>query len=274
MITLRFPLPGVLLLAEHALAATTRAATMREALCGTEPRPALWLVGDDGLFLTSNGILTPPEAQHTTALSVVYAERYATQAAWQAVAGQIGRGPQIRIVLPLLDPTPGGRILHRDLTTGAAAGAATLAIDLDPDHLRWHLPAGAITEVTSNLLPMRAPIRRALTLDEMTAILTRINATGVTELLDVAVAAVYNALMADIGLSLDSLPTGQQVDPRNFLIPTRQWTAISTAITHRAAAAGSHHTPAISLIDVLPSTYDDPGAQVPDLEGSNAWPGP
>jgi hypothetical protein len=124
-----------------------------------------------------------------------------------------------------------------------------------------------------NVLPMSDPIRRALTLDEMTAILTRISAADVTQLLDVAAAAVYDALMADIGLSLGSLPDGQQVDPRKFLIPARQWTAISTAITHRAAAEGSHPALAISLIDVLPSTYDDPAAPVPDLQDTRAWPG-
>ena len=149
MITLRFPLPGVLLLAEHALAATTRAATMREVLTAQTPHPALWLVGDRGLFLMSNGMLTPAGAEHTTGLPVVYAAGYPTQNQWSAVAAQIGRGDQIRIVLPLLEPLPGGRILHRDLTDGAAAGAAALVIDLDADYLRWHLPAGATTEVTS-----------------------------------------------------------------------------------------------------------------------------
>ena len=124
-----------------------------------------------------------------------------------------------------------------------------------------------------NVLAMRAPLRRALTFDEMTAILTRIIAAEFTTLLDVAVAAVYDALLADIGLSLAGLPAGQQVDPRKFLIPTRQWTAISTAITHRTAAEGRHHALAISLIDVLPSTYDDPAAPVPDLRDTRAWPG-
>jgi len=140
MITLRFPLPGVLRLAEHALAATTRAATMREVLSAAAPRPALWLVGDHGVFLMSNGMLTPANAEHTADLPVVHAAGYPTQDQWLAVAGQIGRGPEIRLVLPLLDPTPGGRILRRDLTAGAEAGATALVIDLDTDHLRWHCP--------------------------------------------------------------------------------------------------------------------------------------
>ena len=89
MLTLRFPLPGVLLLAEHALAASTRAATMREVLHAAAARPALWLVGDDGVFLMSNGLLTPANAEHTTGLPVVYAAGYPTQAQWLAVAGPL-----------------------------------------------------------------------------------------------------------------------------------------------------------------------------------------
>jgi hypothetical protein len=146
MITLVFPLAGVLLLAEHALAATSHAASMREVLDGTTPRPALWLVGDQGVFLMSNGLVTPVDADHTTGLPVVHAAGYTTHADWLAVADEIGRGKQIRIILPLLDLTFGERILHRDLTGGADAGAANFVIELDARHLRWHLPAAGITE--------------------------------------------------------------------------------------------------------------------------------
>ena len=146
MITFVFPLPGVLLLAEHALAATGRAGSVREVLDGTTPRPALWLVGDHGLFLMSNGLLTPQDADHTTGLPVVYAAGYTAQADWLAVADQIGRGTQVRAVLALLDPTAGGRILHRDLTAGAAAGTPAFVIELDTRHVRWHLPAAGTTE--------------------------------------------------------------------------------------------------------------------------------
>jgi hypothetical protein len=146
MITLVFPLAGVLLLAEHALTATSHAASMREVLHGTTPRPALWLVGDQGVFLMSNGHVTPPDADHVGGLPVVYAGGYRTQAAWLAVADQIGHGNEIRAVLALLDPTPGQGILHRELTAGAAAGAAEFVIELDARHLRWHVPAAGATE--------------------------------------------------------------------------------------------------------------------------------
>jgi DUF3085 family protein len=73
VITLRFPLAGVLRLAEHTLTATTHAASMREVLTGVPPRPALWLVGDLGLFLMSNGLLSPADAEHGTDPPIVYA---------------------------------------------------------------------------------------------------------------------------------------------------------------------------------------------------------
>jgi hypothetical protein len=122
-----------------------------------------------------------------------------------------------------------------------------------------------------NLLPMNAPIRRALTIDEMTVILVRITAVeDLTQLLPTVVTAVYDTLLADLGLSLHALPKGQQLDPRQFLIPAQQWDAISTAVTHRAAFAGGR--PSMSLVDLLPSTYDDPAAPVPDLTGTDQQP--
>lgn len=124
-----------------------------------------------------------------------------------------------------------------------------------------------------NLLPMRAPIRRALTIDEMTVILARITAVeDLTQLLPIVVVAVYDTLLADLGLSLNALPKGQQLDPRKFLIPAQQWEAISTAVTHRATVAGGRAAPAMSLVDLLPSTYDDPAAPVPDLAGTDHRP--
>lgn len=81
-----------------------------------------------------------------------------------------------------------------------------------------------------NELPMSAPIRRALSIDEMTAVLARIAAVeDLTQLLDSVVATVYDTLLADLGLNLNALPQGQQLDPRKFLIPAQQWTAISGA---------------------------------------------
>lgn len=43
-------------------------------------------------------------------------------------------------------------------------------------------------------------------------------------------------------------------------------------VTDRATAAGPQPALAISLIDLLPSTYDDPAAPVPDLTGTDHTP--
>jgi hypothetical protein len=116
------------------------------------------------------------------------------------------------------------------------------------------------------LLPMIAPIRRALSLDELTGIIGRVDAAEASaQLLPVVVRAVYDTLLADLGLSLDTLPEGQQLDPRKFLIPARQWEAITGAVTDRAAAWGTGAQLAMDLINVLPGSYDDPGAPVPAL---------
>ncbi|HZM79928.1 MAG TPA: hypothetical protein VFC19_29700 [Candidatus Limnocylindrales bacterium] len=115
------------------------------------------------------------------------------------------------------------------------------------------------------LLDMSAPVRRALTADELTAIIDRIDATFSTgDLLAVAIGSVYDTLLADLGLSTSTLPDGQQLDPRRFQIPSNQWQAITGAVTDRAAAWGTGAELALELINVLPSTYDDPSAPVPD----------
>jgi hypothetical protein len=116
------------------------------------------------------------------------------------------------------------------------------------------------------LLPMSSPMRRALSVDELTTIIGRVEMAEATEqLLPIVVRAVYDTLLADLGLSLDSLPPGQQLDPRMFLIPARQWEAITGAVTDRAAAWGTGAELALDLINVLPGTYDDPDAPVPAL---------
>jgi len=145
MITLVFPLAGVLLVAEHAIAATSHASSM---LDGTPPRPALALVAEVGAVLMSNGLATPPGVDEGGGLPVVYAEQCQSPAAALAIADEIGHGDAIRVIVPLLDPIPGQRILHHDLTAGAAAGTAEFVIELDARHLRWHLPAAGTTEAT------------------------------------------------------------------------------------------------------------------------------
>jgi hypothetical protein len=109
------------------------------------------------------------------------------------------------------------------------------------------------------------PVRRALTAAELTAIIDRVDAaTSTGGLLAAVINAVYDTLLADHGLTLQSLPDGQQIDPRQFQIPTRQWQAICGAVTDRAAAWGTGPELAMELVNVLPSSYDDPAAPIPD----------
>jgi hypothetical protein len=110
------------------------------------------------------------------------------------------------------------------------------------------------------------PVRRAYTETELTAILGRIDAADSTgDLLAAVINAVYDTLLADSGLTLKTLPDGHRIDPRQFQIPTSQWEAICGAVTDRAAAWGTGPELAMELINILPSTYDNPAAPVPDL---------
>jgi hypothetical protein len=147
MITLVFPLAGVLLLAEHAIAVTSHEPSMHDVLADTTPTPALWLVGGEGVFLMSNGIDTGPDDNGAAGMLVVYAEHYRTRADWMAVAAATGCADDIRIVLPLLQAASGQPILHQELVAGRAAGATHVVIDLGARQLRWHVPAAGNGQV-------------------------------------------------------------------------------------------------------------------------------
>ncbi|MFI6079244.1 hypothetical protein ACIA5C_47860 [Actinoplanes sp. NPDC051343] len=109
-------------------------------------------------------------------------------------------------------------------------------------------------------------IRQALTRDQITAIVGRLDAVEAPgQLLPVAVRAVSDALLAHDGPSAHPLPAGQQLHLRGFAIPARQWEAITAAVTSRAAAWGIAVELALELINVLPGTYEDPDAPIPDL---------
>ncbi|GAA0908154.1 hypothetical protein [Virgisporangium aurantiacum] len=122
-------------------------------------------------------------------------------------------------------------------------------------------------------LPTMDPVRRALTEAELTAIIGRIDAADSTAgLLAAVVRSVYNTLLAERGLTLTTLPDGHKIDPRQFHIPTSQWQAIAGAVTDRAAAWGTGPELAMELVNVLPSSYDDPAAPVPDTPRTDRRP--
>ncbi|GAA2349777.1 hypothetical protein [Dactylosporangium salmoneum] len=117
------------------------------------------------------------------------------------------------------------------------------------------------------------PIRRPLTETELATIVGRVDAADSTgEVLVAVVGAVYDALLADLGLSTATVPDGQQLDPSRFQIPSWQWQAITGAVIDRAAAWGTGPELAMELITMLPGTYDDPAALAPDLPRTDRRP--
>ncbi len=122
-------------------------------------------------------------------------------------------------------------------------------------------------------LAMPTPVHRALTEAELTEIIARIDAADSTGgLLAAAIGSVYDTLLADLGLTTGTLPDGQQLDPRQFQIPSNQWQAITGAVIDRAAAWGTGPELAMELIGALPRTYDDPTAPVPDTPRTDRRP--
>jgi len=144
VIRLLFPLAEVAGLAEHAIAATEHKPSFRDTLDGTTPAPASWFVGDEGLYLMSNGLRHLPHLRSEWSL-VAYAEGYRTSADKHAVDRLIG-GDDFCEVLPLLAVQPDGRVLRTEITNGIACGATHFAIDMDTQTLAHHvvLPANPV----------------------------------------------------------------------------------------------------------------------------------
>jgi hypothetical protein len=110
-------------------------------------------------------------------------------------------------------------------------------------------------------------LRRTLSTDELHRILATIrDATDTRHLLGAAVGALYNALLADTGRTVDQLPQGDRIHPGDYAIPTSQWQAILAAITNRAQAWGAAAEVGLELaLGLMPSHYDDPQVPAPDL---------
>lgn len=138
MIQLRFPLRDVLAVANHAIAATDHKPSFRDCENGTTPTPALWFVGDDGLYVMSNGLPGQPHPDGGDRLLVVYADGYTTAMSKHDVADEIG-GDDFCEPLPLLDSQHGGATLHAQLTDGVTAGLDVLVINLDTTSMQLYL---------------------------------------------------------------------------------------------------------------------------------------
>jgi hypothetical protein len=138
MIELRFPLRDVLAVADHALAAPHHKLSFLDSENGTTPVPALWFVGDDGLYLMSNGLPGQPHPDGGDRLLVVYADGFDTAMSKHDVADEIG-GDDFCEPLPLLAPQADGHTLHAQLTDGVAAGLDLFVIQLDPTSMQIFL---------------------------------------------------------------------------------------------------------------------------------------
>jgi hypothetical protein len=107
-------------------------------------------------------------------------------------------------------------------------------------------------------------VKRPLTDAEMDTLLSAIsNASSTADLLHVAVVDLYTTLLADEGKTLADFSTDNRLDPSRYAIPTSQWTALSTAMTNRAAQWGTAAELALQLVASMPATYDDPDVPAP-----------
>ncbi|TDB89140.1 hypothetical protein E1264_09215 [Actinomadura sp. KC216] len=109
--------------------------------------------------------------------------------------------------------------------------------------------------------------QRALTPDELIAIREEIEAAGgPVEIVARVARAVFTALLAPLGESLDDYNRDRQLFPDQFAIPQTQWQSICDAALDRADAFGARALLALELIDVMPCSCQNPDAPVPPVE--------
>ncbi len=109
-------------------------------------------------------------------------------------------------------------------------------------------------------------VRRSLTAAELEFVGWRIHGSpDVGSLLQTVVAAVFDALLSDVGETFADYGPQRPLDPRQYAIPQTQWTAIASAVTDRAHAWGCAIEVGMELVNLMPSTYDDPTVPAPQL---------
>jgi hypothetical protein len=109
-------------------------------------------------------------------------------------------------------------------------------------------------------------VSRALTEHEIGVIVAGIEqATNSAELLGGALRNILNPLLTDVGQSIDDFNANNRLRPTDYAIPTTQWTTLMDAITSRAAEWGASVQIGLRLINVGPSTYDDPHVPAPAI---------
>jgi hypothetical protein len=116
---------------------------------------------------------------------------------------------------------------------------------------------------TSAETPIAREVTRPLTPGELARILDAVaRAADPAGLIASAVGAVYDALLPERARGGAS---DRRINPADCAIPASQWRAITAAVTNRAAEWGASATLAFELINLMPSTYEDPGAPAPEV---------
>jgi hypothetical protein len=108
--------------------------------------------------------------------------------------------------------------------------------------------------------------RRPLTDLECDTILAGITAAdNTTTLLQHLLNSLYQALLAGAGTALADYDDTRRLDPRSLAIPTTQWQALVDAAVNRAHQWGTGNQLAMELINLMPSSYDDPTVPAPAI---------
>jgi len=110
-------------------------------------------------------------------------------------------------------------------------------------------------------------VRRPLSGTELDTVRERIHAelAGPRELVDTVVAAVFTALLADLGDTYHDHEHDEAFERGRYAIPVSQWTAIAVAVTDRAHTWGAAISVGMDLAALMPSSYDDPAVETPQL---------
>jgi hypothetical protein len=115
--------------------------------------------------------------------------------------------------------------------------------------------------------------QRALTSAELTSIAAAINAASSgLEIVGAVVTAVFTVLLGTLGESLEDYGPDRMLVPSSFAIPATQWAAIAEIAVARAAGFGGRMSIALELVNVMPTTYDDPSAPVPEKNPADQRP--
>jgi hypothetical protein len=108
-------------------------------------------------------------------------------------------------------------------------------------------------------------VQRALSSAELTLTTTAINAASSSPgIVDAVVTTVFTILLGTLGERLEDYGPDRRLIPGEYAIPATQWAAIAEMAMARAARFGGRMSIALELVDVMPASYDDPLAQVPD----------